>query len=162
MALSFIHDKPLVGVGIGAGAAGLGLVFGYQIAPKIPVQAVQDFAAKHPWAVGAGLSAAAFGGLWYLKKKQAAWGSLAGSLATLALPVYQSEFAGPAALAPASGATSGFGVAVAESRGFGAPPSIDVFSEAPSNISLLGNANNPDASMMPAASNPSVFGGASF
>lgn len=172
-ALSFIKDKPLWGVGIGGGSAAAGLIFGSKVGAKLYDPAAPDGVAskvgawlmRNPWAGGLVLGGAAFATLWFTKKKTAAFNAAASSALVLAPSVVQTMMqpALPAApSAPADGATNGFGVAVAESRGFGAPPSIDVFSEAPSNITLLGNANNPDSALLPAAGNPSVFGGASF
>lgn len=160
MALKFVKDNSAFGVGIGGGAAVLGLVGGSAIVSRLPASVAAPLM-KYPWAPAAALSALAAGALWFTKKKTAAKYSAVSSAITLAPFVYQSFMMPAAALpsAPADGAASGFGVAVAESRGFGAPPSVDVFSDAPSNISLLGNANNADQSLLPAANNPSVFGG---
>lgn len=167
--MGFIGNTYKFGVLAGGGAAAAAQLAGPWLASKSlakdPSSKVAAFLLLNPWASGLAVSGAVGGALWFTKKKEAAIAALvSGALvsAPSAVGAILAKMQNPALPAPGSSPTNGFGVAVAEPRGMGAAPRIELFSAAPESIQLLAAPNAPESMGVQPALNPAVFGGSSF
>lgn len=167
--MAFISNTYKFGVVAGGAGAAAAQLAGPWLASKSlakdPTSKVAAFVLMNPWASGLGVAAAVGGALWATKRKEAAIAALvSGALvsAPSAVGAILAKMQSPAALPPAASPTNGFGVAVAEPRGMGAAPRIELFSAAPESIQLLAAPNAPESMGVQPALNPAVFGGSSF
>jgi hypothetical protein len=166
--MSFIKNTSKTGIALGGGVAAVAQIAGPYLGSKLlekdPTSQVGGFIVQNPWASGVVAGGATGAALWFTKRREAAVAAwlatgvvVAPSLISMVLAKMQSP-----ALAPAGGATNGFGIAVAEPRGLGSPPRIELFSAAPESIQLLAAPNAPESMGVQPALNPAVFGGSAF
>lgn len=159
---------PTAGIGIGGGVTAAALValkLGVKPdATKPPdQQKVRIFAMNHSAKIAWGLGLISAAALAVTKRKQAAVAAaISSSVVGLPAVILEVKAAHDAAAAaqpqlPQGGATNGFGIAVAEARGFGAP-AVELFSAAPSGVELSGTASTGG---QPSFS-PAAFGGGVF
>lgn len=156
-------NSPIAGVAVGGGLTAFSLFALPKILPPDGLGGMKDTIYNNKAKVSTLLGLVAAGGLFAAKKKQSAIAAAVGAV-LVGIPAIMSEMAVTGITpAPMDRAKLGFGIALAEKRGFGAPPRVTVFGNAPSAVQLMGqNGTRASATNSAGTYHPQAFGGGSF